>query len=393
MKKYMLAIAAISTIAMSATTCFAQEVVFTGEEAPIPVYQSSSATKEEQPEMVNVEKLNVLGVADGMVVVEVPAVPSSTASTDEETTGEAGAESTVEATETAEPTSEAEGEEKVGFVMLEDILTIIPSLDYTSLPTVGEWTDLGQGARGDAVAAAQEALIGLGILEGSADGKFGPATGGAISAFQTEKGLPVTGVLDLKTYFTIIGGESETLTVPYPPAYKVEDKFANILPDVQDADILEAFVTPHFGFSFDAFEGDGLIFTDTVLGTYEEASRPIDTISIIVSPDMKVKREDNGVISVKPVLHVESIGAYRPYVKSLILKAGNTVKEVEATDVSGKLLDTQVSETADLEINVDEIKELVGKGDLEVRLKGNSREYDLNVSASVEEVLEALGQE
>ena len=71
----------------------------------------------------------------------------------------------------------------------------------------------------------------------------------------------------------------------------------------------------------------------------------------------------------------------------------STIKEVTATDVSGKLLDTQVSETADLEINVDEIKNLVGKGELEVRLKGNSREYDLNVSASVDEVLKASGQE
>ena len=36
-------------------------------------------------------------------------------------------------------------------------------------------------------------------------------------------------------------------------------------------------------------------------------------------------------------------------------------------------------------------KDLLDKGDLEARLKGNSREYDLNITANIEDLLTAIG--
>ena len=400
MKKMMMAAAAFSVLALTASTCFAQEVEFTGQEAPIPVFHALPVGEEEEPEVVNLAKVDVLGLADGYAVVAYTKEESNAGSTDdteqessEASAAESEAESTQEAAEETAPETQ-NSETVIGYVPLESILEIIPSLDYEALPEVSAWKDQGQGANGDYVLEAQKALILLGALDGSADGKFGPATGGAISSFQQENGFNPTGVLDLLTYCSILekAQGNEAIEAPYPPEYKAEDKFADILADLQDTDVLEAFVTPNFKYFFDAFDGDGLIFTDTVLGKYEDTSRPIDTISIAVAPNMKVKREDNGVISVTPVFRVVSIGAYRPYVKSLILKAGNTVKEMEVSEVSGQLLDTQVTETADLEMNVEDIKDLLGKGDLEVRLKGNSREYDLDVSAGAEDILEAVGQ-
>lgn len=51
----------------------------------------------------------------------------------------------------------------------------------------------------DTVKRAQELLIGLGLLEGSADGIAGPITSEAIRAFQTAQGMAATGQLDPAT--------------------------------------------------------------------------------------------------------------------------------------------------------------------------------------------------
>ncbi|MEY2628156.1 MAG: hypothetical protein RJB08_1915 [Actinomycetota bacterium] len=56
------------------------------------------------------------------------------------------------------------------------------------------------GAKGDAVSALQNALIGAGVeVFGGADGIFGNGTKTAISKFQTAKGLTTTGALDEST--------------------------------------------------------------------------------------------------------------------------------------------------------------------------------------------------
>ena len=284
-----------------------------------------------------------------------------------------------------------------GFVLSSEIMEKVPSLSFSELPTVTGWTDLGQGAGGDLVIAAQKELIDLGFLEGTADGVYGSGTAGAVSAFQQENGLPATGVLDAVTclYLDEQAKDREPLETPYPPVYTVEDKFDDIMDDVEDASVLEAYVRPEWNYSFDAFEGEGLITDGTVLGTYEDSSRPVDTISLTVSPVMKVKRLDTGMISVYPILQVKSIGAYRPYVSSIILKAGNAVCELGDAELSGALTGTQVEETAEIPVSPESLEKLTGGEDtpLEIRVKGNSRTYDLDVKAGVEELVEAVGQE
>lgn len=56
------------------------------------------------------------------------------------------------------------------------------------------------GERSTNVASLQQLLINAGIpVRGGADGAFGPITQAAISSFQSAQGLPVTGVLDMRT--------------------------------------------------------------------------------------------------------------------------------------------------------------------------------------------------
>jgi hypothetical protein len=62
-------------------------------------------------------------------------------------------------------------------------------------------TTLRQGSIGEAVRQLQLGLIALGYDVGKntrADGKFGPATAAGVRAFQTDEGLPVTGVWTLE---------------------------------------------------------------------------------------------------------------------------------------------------------------------------------------------------
>ena len=380
--------------AASAGSAVAQEVIFTGEPAPLTVYRSytpSAEGEDMEGTEIEVQNLHVLGgvsageEADLYAAVMIPNEDmgdrEADEQTDEQTSDEAGA---------------GEMSWITGFVLSSEIMEKIPSLSFSELPTVTGWTDLGQGAGGDLVIAAQKELIDLGFLEGTADGVYGSGTAGAVSAFQQENGLPATGVLDAITYLYLDeqAKDREPMETPYPPVYTVEDKFDDIMDDMEDTSVLEAYVKPEWNYSFDAFEGEGLITDGTVLGTYEDSSRPVDTISLTVSPVMKVKRLDTGMISVYPILQVKSIGAYRPYVSSIILKAGNAVCELGDAQLSGALTGTQVEETAEIPVSPESLEKLTGGEDtpLEIRVKGNSRTYDLEAIAGVEELVEVLSQ-
>ncbi len=72
-----------------------------------------------------------------------------------------------------------------------------PSADATqSQVTAGT---LAPGAEGRAVAALQSALASQGFDPGGIDGEFGPLTSAAVSDFQRDNNLPVTGVADSAT--------------------------------------------------------------------------------------------------------------------------------------------------------------------------------------------------
>jgi L,D-peptidoglycan transpeptidase YkuD (ErfK/YbiS/YcfS/YnhG family)/peptidoglycan hydrolase-like protein with peptidoglycan-binding domain len=77
------------------------------------------------------------------------------------------------------------------------------------------WTDLAIGARGANVARLQQALTRAGIPT-AADGWFGPQTQRNLRTYQARKGLPVTGVADVRTA-TALGLVAATAPAPRPP--------------------------------------------------------------------------------------------------------------------------------------------------------------------------------
>lgn len=69
--------------------------------------------------------------------------------------------------------------------------------------------ELGEGERKVALYAevlkrAQQALIDRGLLDGAADGVYGPKTRAALEAFQKQAGVPVTGLPDQPTLFELL---------------------------------------------------------------------------------------------------------------------------------------------------------------------------------------------
>jgi Putative peptidoglycan binding domain len=70
----------------------------------------------------------------------------------------------------------------------------------TVTPADPPWYPLVEGDTGDAVARVQQALVAAGIdVHGGADGTFGVATTQAVSAFQRQQGLDISGVVDQRT--------------------------------------------------------------------------------------------------------------------------------------------------------------------------------------------------
>ena len=76
-----------------------------------------------------------------------------------------------------------------------------------------------RGAKGDAVVAVQKALKAAGLeVQGGIDGAFGSGTTSTISKFQTNKGLPVTGLLDVPTAVALAIIAPAVTPVPAPVA-------------------------------------------------------------------------------------------------------------------------------------------------------------------------------
>ena len=90
-----------------------------------------------------------------------------------------------------------------------------PAPTAAPTPTTTTLAGLAIGARGESVKVLQRALIAAGItVRGGADGVFGPATAGALTSYQTAKGLAASGVLDDAT----IASLALSPTTPAPPA-------------------------------------------------------------------------------------------------------------------------------------------------------------------------------
>ena len=102
---------------------------------------------------------------------------------------------------------------KTEFIVLKKVQKIKVTPTPTPVPTLspeedaGGYTVLSTGSSGSEVRALQEALIELGYLSGTADGKFGEATEKAVIAFQQKNNYPDTGLMDANIQAFLYAGK------------------------------------------------------------------------------------------------------------------------------------------------------------------------------------------
>lgn len=82
------------------------------------------------------------------------------------------------------------------------------------------YEELTRGSKGDAVKALQQRLKDLGYLSGSVDGDYGGGTSSAVSSFQSQAGLKVTGTADIETQEALFAGDAPKAIVYEKLDYK-----------------------------------------------------------------------------------------------------------------------------------------------------------------------------
>lgn len=91
------------------------------------------------------------------------------------------------------------------------------------------YEELARGAKGEHVKPLQQRLKDLGYLTGTVDGDFGGGTERAVSAFQNQHGLKVTGVADVEMQELLFSDKAEQAIVYESLEYKAvsrdPDKF------------------------------------------------------------------------------------------------------------------------------------------------------------------------
>ena len=329
---------------MTGLTAQAREVTFTGEKCPLNIVSVRGNEEEADDRFeVEVESVDFLGTIDG---------------------------------NEAAVRYEQDGEVVYALASLEDAMGKVPSLDFSALPKVENWSDVGIGASGDMARAIQQAFVDISVMgEDQVDGIYGEGTAEVVSAFQADNKLQPTGKVDVYTWFLLreLKDAPTPITAAYPPVFDAKVKFSSIYDHVADPEMLESFTDPAWRLRYDPFEGMGeLTLGEGVhVGTWSDESSQIDKLQMDVDLIVFVYADEEGVVSLVPAFKVSSVGSCRPYVESIAVKSGNEVTNMPVLFCDGAIDGTEMTETAIVPVT----KAITGDGVL--RIKGSNREYEM----------------
>lgn len=144
-----------------------------------------------------------------------------------------------------------------------DSLLLEQLLD-TQLPVGG--VSVGKGSKGTVVKRLQRRLIGLGYMQGTADGNFGDGTASAISYFQRQHRLAETGTADVSTMAVLYSANAGKALKPYLLKVSIADQrvYAYALDENNQYTVLERTMVC----------STGKKGSDTPTGTYESTTGP-----------------------------------------------------------------------------------------------------------------------
>ena len=111
-----------------------------------------------------------------------------------------------------------------GYLLKNAVNSSAPSANQPTEAQAARYATLAQGSEGQLVRDLQSALIELGYLSGSADGKYGAKTAKAVTDFQAANGLNATGSADAATQGLLYEGK--------PINSKGKAKSVSIAPDI-----------------------------------------------------------------------------------------------------------------------------------------------------------------
>ncbi len=108
---------------------------------------------------------------------------------------------------TVEAIAQANNLTNINVLYVGQVLTIpagaVPPVQPPVIPPVGLCPELRVGSRGSSVSRLQSLLLAQGLSPGPIDGVFGAKTEAAVRFFQAQKGLPITGVVDVNTWYAL----------------------------------------------------------------------------------------------------------------------------------------------------------------------------------------------
>ena len=289
---------------------------------------------------------------------------------------------------------------KTGYLTVAEAEEKLPGLMSADLQSVTDFADLGIGSSGENTSMLQQALTDLDLLEGGVDGAFGEGTSASVKEFQRLQGLEETGTVDAFCWFRLMeeaGGsvsESGTLTLSYPPVYRLEDKFRAIENDVEDVEMLRRFLEPEWVFTYDTFAGTGRIEAKEPIRieSLSEGKYAADRLTVEASVYVDVRRTDKNIVNVRPVIEIRSTGSQRVYIKDGLLKAGYAVTTLEKYWQEGAvdgLASTEVTLLALDEDAFDVIADGVGE-EMILRAEGLHGDYDFDLTAQAKELEDFL---
>ncbi|MBQ6595432.1 MAG: peptidoglycan-binding protein [Clostridia bacterium] len=243
------------------------------------------------------------------------------------------------------------------------------------LPSADDLETLSRGSRGDAVAVMQAALKALGYLSGSADGDFGKKSEQAVSDFQKDMDITVTGEADALTQMLLISMTAEPWVQEEPadpskPFEAIRDRVT-----IDMAPIYESGLT----LDYDDMEGEGLISDGSVITSSGTSGADIDRYSLEVRIGLCV-RDEGAEVRVQPGLVITCTSMRRLMLQDVVLKAGDKRVTVNVTESATALSGAETKETDVVLLDAEAaevLKNAAEAGELRLRLHGKYQSYDV----------------
>ena len=253
----------------------------------------------------------------------------------------------------------------------------VPQTAEKDLPEYdSEAEELSKGSKGEEVAAMQEALKKLGLLEGSADGSFGGQSEQAVTAFQAGMGLEESGSADALLQLLILSAAEESIVIKDPTASfdPIKGKTSMDLQPLYDAGLV---------LEYDDIEGVGFIYDGTPVEYTFPAETDIERGEMSLKIGLYVEQQKDGAIELTPAVALSCSSVRRVMMQEIVLKAGDSRTTAAIENITVSADGAMTKEEGVVFLDEEGAAVLAGArkaGELKLRVYGKYGSYDISVT-------------